>query len=147
MIGVSKNPDDLLILANVACSWINTINFAIVDRSASACDTLRMNMYISFSSISNNFQNFQQNLCMALYWFIYKQMFQQLLHKVESHVRLLISKKKLRSKKFEHYRCRYMLPNPNCKLDNKVFYDTISIEFNCPLHKSAELISDETCGV
>ena len=55
MIGVSKNPDDLLILANVACSWINTINFAIVDRSASACDTLRMNMYISFSSISNNF--------------------------------------------------------------------------------------------
>ena len=55
MIGVSKNPDDLLILANLACSWINTINFAIVDRSASACDTLRMNMYISFSSISNNF--------------------------------------------------------------------------------------------
>ena len=43
MIGVSKNPDDLLILANLACSWINTINFAIGDRSASACDTLRMN--------------------------------------------------------------------------------------------------------
>ena len=59
----------------------------------------------------------------------------------------LSHKNKLRCKKFEHLmlsRCRYLLPNPSCKLDNKpMIYETISIEFNCPLHKSVELISDE----